>query len=299
MWKNQYYYEVSVEERMVLNFRLEEAYKKRGVHITVETECNQFAPEPYMACMNYFHNIEEYSFHCGSFWYEEQNILPVLAMAHELGHYIDVSENFYHNHKEYHSTLGTRELEVRAWLHAVEVCKEIGFTRWEVFYKYAMDCLSSYFNDPFGFMDYRWGYTGENPTLENGLMRIKEMIGIEFSHEVSNTTRTVKVDHFAKMLRELEFGGSEKNKEKSHDMFFNSLYQSEREELTMKETLIEIIGTHQSLDFKKHLIQQVIELFDHIEELEDDSYKLSCLEGAGVDNWSGYDYAMEMYREEE
>jgi hypothetical protein len=24
---------------------------------------------------------------------------------------------------------------------------------------------------------------------------------------------------------------------------------------------------------------------------------LQCLEGAGVDNWSGYDYAMEMYNE--
>ena len=32
------------------------------------------------------------------------------------------------------------------------------------------------------------------------------------------------------------------------------------------------------------------------ESLVDDSFMLSCLENAGVDNWSGYDYAMEEYR---
>jgi len=31
------------------------------------------------------------------------------------------------------------------------------------------------------------------------------------------------------------------------------------------------------------------------EDLLDDSFKLNCLENAGVDNWSGYDYAMEEY----
>jgi hypothetical protein len=34
-------------------------------------------------------------------------------------------------------------------------------------------------------------------------------------------------------------------------------------------------------------------------QLVDDQYKLECLEAAGVDNWSGYDDAMEMYREED
>jgi len=31
------------------------------------------------------------------------------------------------------------------------------------------------------------------------------------------------------------------------------------------------------------------------ESLKDDSWKLQCLEGAGVDNWEGYDYAMVEY----
>lgn len=37
----------------------------------------------------------------------------------------------------------------------------------------------------------------------------------------------------------------------------------------------------------------------HYAQLLDDQYKLECLEAAGVDNWSGYDDAMEMYREGE
>lgn len=35
------------------------------------------------------------------------------------------------------------------------------------------------------------------------------------------------------------------------------------------------------------------------DQLLDDAFKLQCLESAGVDNWQGIDYAMEMYRGEE
>lgn len=35
------------------------------------------------------------------------------------------------------------------------------------------------------------------------------------------------------------------------------------------------------------------------ESLLEDSKKLQALEGAGVDNWQGYDYAMELLREME
>lgn len=40
-------------------------------------------------------------------------------------------------------------------------------------------------------------------------------------------------------------------------------------------------------------------LRERIEDMEEDVHKLNCLEGAGVDNWSGYDYAMELMREED
>lgn len=34
---------------------------------------------------------------------------------------------------------------------------------------------------------------------------------------------------------------------------------------------------------------------EEYEQLLDDRECLSCLKAAGVDNWEGYDYAMEMY----
>lgn len=37
---------------------------------------------------------------------------------------------------------------------------------------------------------------------------------------------------------------------------------------------------------------------EEYESLLDDRAKLSCLEACGVDNWTGYDDAMEMYRTE-
>jgi hypothetical protein len=34
-----------------------------------------------------------------------------------------------------------------------------------------------------------------------------------------------------------------------------------------------------------------------LESLREDSARLAALEAAGVDNWSGYDYAMQLLRE--
>jgi len=38
---------------------------------------------------------------------------------------------------------------------------------------------------------------------------------------------------------------------------------------------------------------------DDLDSLREDAAKLSALEAAGVDNWSGYDYAMEILHERE
>lgn len=38
---------------------------------------------------------------------------------------------------------------------------------------------------------------------------------------------------------------------------------------------------------------------EHYKSLLDDQLKLNCLENAGVDNWCGYDFAMEEYRGED
>ena len=36
---------------------------------------------------------------------------------------------------------------------------------------------------------------------------------------------------------------------------------------------------------------------DEWKRLQEESYKLAALEGAGVDNWEGYDEAMSLYEE--
>lgn len=38
---------------------------------------------------------------------------------------------------------------------------------------------------------------------------------------------------------------------------------------------------------------------DHYHALVEDSRLLRALEATGVDNWEGYDYAMEIYQEDE
>lgn len=37
---------------------------------------------------------------------------------------------------------------------------------------------------------------------------------------------------------------------------------------------------------------------EEYQSLLDDQLWLNCLENAGVDNWSGYDYARQLYNEE-
>jgi hypothetical protein len=44
------------------------------------------------------------------------------------------------------------------------------------------------------------------------------------------------------------------------------------------------------------LIPIIVELLEKIEDLERDSRKLDALEAYGVDNWVGYDAAMDAFR---
>lgn len=49
----------------------------------------------------------------------------------------------------------------------------------------------------------------------------------------------------------------------------------------------------------KHMEETITISKKEYESLLEDSKKLQALEGAGVDNWQGYDYAMELLREME
>lgn len=37
---------------------------------------------------------------------------------------------------------------------------------------------------------------------------------------------------------------------------------------------------------------------EQFDQLQEDSNFLECLQNAGVDNWEGYDYAVELYQEQ-
>lgn len=46
-------------------------------------------------------------------------------------------------------------------------------------------------------------------------------------------------------------------------------------------------------------VEEMEEIKDYLEQLEDDVNKLSYLEAYGVDNWPGYDIAMEEFYSDE
>lgn len=51
------------------------------------------------------------------------------------------------------------------------------------------------------------------------------------------------------------------------------------------------------ISYMKGVKSYVVISESELEELIEDQHKLSCLESAGVDNWSGYEYAMQMMEE--
>lgn len=50
---------------------------------------------------------------------------------------------------------------------------------------------------------------------------------------------------------------------------------------------------------RRKLLAEVDRLWTEVEQLQEDSAKLNALEVAGVDNWDGYSYAMEILDEGE
>lgn len=49
--------------------------------------------------------------------------------------------------------------------------------------------------------------------------------------------------------------------------------------------------------FTDHTETKLIVSVEYLRYLEDREMLLNCLEGAGVDNWAGYYYALETYEE--
>lgn len=77
----------------------------------------------------------------------EGPLLPVV-LAHEIGHCRDFLENYdgdldawYDKEDDRRDTV---EKEHRAWLYAVDVLNEVGYTDWDFFLKDCHECLTGY-----------------------------------------------------------------------------------------------------------------------------------------------------------
>jgi DNA polymerase III subunit epsilon len=77
--------------------------------------------------------------------------------------------------------------------------------------------------------------------------------------------------------------------------FYNKLVAMPDRDLVYTPHNSKVLDFTQKYDSKR----TTDKLRERIEDMEEDVHKLNCLEGAGVDNWSGYDYAMELMREED
>jgi hypothetical protein len=213
MWVNENfggaYYKVSREERQEFNFKLEEVYKSYGKYIEIiDQNPSFFGSQEDIAYLEHNHITGEFYLKCGRFWYQEENLCPVVAMTHELGHYIDATENFGGNMNEYNRQLGTLELEVRAWERGIEICNKIGLGKYrQMIFDYAEKCLGTYFNAWSLPNDRMFGFNGERPSFTQALNRIRTALGMEVQPEPQRPERPQRPslqDMWEELSRQME-----------------------------------------------------------------------------------------------
>jgi hypothetical protein len=198
------YFQIAREERLELNLKLENLYKKYGKYIEVIQSSPYFMDERAIAYLEFNHIEKEMTFKVGKFWYEEDNLCPVVAMTHELGHFIDIQENFNGDWIEYNRTLGTLELEVRAWERGIEFCRQLGILDKysNMIFEYAEKCLDSYFSAWRLPNDTRFNFTGRKPHFEEARQRVAYALGMNYEPRESNTVQPVDLWESFKELME-------------------------------------------------------------------------------------------------
>lgn len=178
MWVTEHCYEITKEERQLLNERLRSVYSTFGQEIKPIEEPDMFGGEDTttIAYMEHHEVTGEVHIRCGKFWNDETNIIPVITMLHELGHYIDLTANHDNSMSRYIWRIGTLESEVRAWEIGISLAKQVIPDRYyEVMEKYAIYCLSTYFE---GFqyfpLDIKFNFCGTPPTFDEAQRRVKK-----------------------------------------------------------------------------------------------------------------------------
>lgn len=79
----------------------------------------------------------------------KENLKPnsltgIMTVAHELGHYMDCFENFNCDTRKYND-YGTLNIEVRAWVYAIDILDSIGFGHWDDCMDFIKKTLGTYF----------------------------------------------------------------------------------------------------------------------------------------------------------
>ena len=111
----------------------------------------------------------------GRFVNEQDNVLPIIALAHELGHFVDLTRNYEGSLEKYIRELGCIESEVRAWEYAMGFLHQIGLTSqyMEVAVLHAQECLNTYYN---GITTWRlnshFKFKGTAPSFEEATRRV-------------------------------------------------------------------------------------------------------------------------------
>lgn len=109
-------------------------------------------------------NFMESKILIGEKWVKNRdNALAVVTVAHELGHWVDIVENFEGSNTKYIRTIGTLEGEVRAWELAIDFLHQVGFTFWEELNVFMEECLGSYYTFGTRQRDRFFGYTVDRP----------------------------------------------------------------------------------------------------------------------------------------
>jgi hypothetical protein len=205
MWIKKAFYQVPREERLEFNFKLEEVYKSYGKYIEIIEETPFFFGNPDdIAYLEHNHMTGEFHLKCGRFWFQEENLCPVVAMTHELGHYIDATQNFGGDMREYNRTLGTLEIEVRAWEFGIKVCRDMGLVNkyGQMIFDYAKECLESYFSAWSLPNDRHFGFNGRRPSFTEAIQRLQQALGMEIKTEYIETPKKQK--DFLDLLQELQ-----------------------------------------------------------------------------------------------
>lgn len=142
------YFEVDPSERYELEVRLTEEARSNNIPIKVMKSPlygATYADLELMDCQD--DEVSSYNIRIGRFIRDQSNILPIISIAHELGHYYDITRNHGGSIKSFFDS-GVMNYETTAWENAIDILNKHGMTHWNAFRRYAFECLSTYALEP-------------------------------------------------------------------------------------------------------------------------------------------------------